>query len=123
LKYITSTGFNLGNWVSEQRLNRQKLSKNQEERLMDLPEWVWNIVQNPWEIGFDSMREFIMREGHGRVPARYVTPDGYRLGNWVNTQRTNRLSISQDRIERLEALPEWVWSAKAKDYTEKCNEV
>jgi hypothetical protein len=115
IKYITSTGFKLGNWVGEQRLKRHKLSKDQEGRLEALPEWTWNTIHNQWETGFNSLIEFIRREGHGRVHARYVTPEGYRLGNWVNTQRTKRLVMSKDRVERLEALPEWIWSAKAKD--------
>ena len=115
IKYITSAGFKLGNWVTEQKFKRNQLSKNQEERLEALPGWTWSMIHDQWEIGFNSLKEFIGREGHARVHARYVATDGYRLGNWVNTQRTRRLIMPKDRIERLEALPEWIWSAKAKD--------
>ena len=42
---------------------------------------------------------------------RYVTPDGFKLGSWVIRQRNNKSKnlLSQDRIERLEALPGWSW--------------
>ncbi len=115
IKYITSTGFKLGNWVSEQRFKRLKLSKYQKDSLESLPEWTWEMIHNQWDVGFNSLKEFIKREGHGRVHARYVAPDGYRLGNWVNTQRTKRFAMPIDRVERLEALPEWIWTAKTND--------
>jgi len=40
-------------------------------------------------------------------------PDGYKLGAWVHGQRKLRLKnqLSQDRAERLESLPDWVWDA------------
>ena len=121
IKYISSTGFKLGNWVSEQKFKRQNLSGSQVERLESLPGWTWDMLHNQGEIGFNELLEFIRREGHGRVHARYVTPDGYRLGNWVNTQRTKRHSMSKDRIERLDALPEWIWSARVN--INACNHV
>jgi hypothetical protein len=40
-----------------------------------------------WETGFDHLRRFVAREGHGRVPFDHVDDDGYRLGAWCNMQR------------------------------------
>jgi hypothetical protein len=60
---------------------------------------------------------FVNREGHTRVPQRFIE-SGYRLGQWVNIQRTVHAKgkLSPDRATRLEALPGWVWPTGRSKY-------
>ena len=36
-----------------------------------------------WEDGFEHLEEYVAAHGDALVPARHVSPDGYRLGKWV----------------------------------------
>ena len=43
------------------------------------------------------------------MPQSYKTEEGYRLGQWVNVQRTNKKGLDPSRLQRLEALSGWDW--------------
>jgi hypothetical protein len=62
-----------------------------------------------WEEGFSRLKHFSEREGHCRVPRSHKTEEGYRLGQWVNVQRTNKKGLDPSRLQRLEALSGWDW--------------
>src|SRR5262249_18284650 len=50
--------------------------------------------------------------GHCRVPAKYKSEDGYRLGSWISKQRARKDKMNAVRGQRLEALPGWVWKVE-----------
>lgn len=108
-KYRTSYGYALGQWIATQRTGKDVLSTERKERLEAVPGWVWNALADKWETGFRYLSEFSAREGHCKVPALFVTTDGYRLGSWVSTQRATKNTMQPERIARLEKLPGWVW--------------
>ncbi len=111
--FKTGNGFRLGNWVHKQRnaVNRASLDNERRHRLSALPGWVWHKFTGLWEAGFAILVGFVGREGHARVTQGFVTSDGYRLGTWVSKQRSvyreGKLDI--ENINRLAALPGWVW--------------
>jgi superfamily II DNA or RNA helicase len=113
LSYETDDGFKLGVWVSSRRVDRKfgTLSTDQLERLNAIPEWVWNAQTDRFEKGFSALLDFIKEHGHSRVARGYKTADGYALDNWVNNLRANKDRLTADQIERLDAIPEWVWKA------------
>ncbi|MBK7024416.1 MAG: helicase associated domain-containing protein [Sulfuritalea sp.] len=56
--------------------------------------------------------------GHSNVPKEGTTPDGYRLGNWINAIRRDRYRLLPERKAQLESLPGWVWDAITEQWDE-----
>jgi hypothetical protein len=60
-----------------------------------------------WEEGLRHLAAFRSRKGHCRVPQSHVE-NGFRLGQWVTAQRTQRDSLSAEQCSRLDQLG-FVW--------------
>ncbi len=108
-------GYNLGRWVCKQRGSYLKgtFEADRQQRLQDLPGWAWDADAAKWEDGFQRLREYVERHGDARVRKSY-TVDGYRLGGWINNQRTiySRGTLEADRQQRLTDLsPDWKGAA------------
>ena len=110
--HVTSDGSRLGQWVDVQRRNRTTMTAERRGRLEALRGWTWDARDEKWEDGFARLEAYVAGKGDCRVPRSHVTSDGYRLGNWVTDQRTNRTNMPAERRSRLEALPGWVWDAR-----------
>lgn len=68
-------------------------------------------VTDSWEYYFKSLQNYISEHGDSLVSLSYIDHGGYKLGEWVNTQRYIKDEMSIERKRRLEALSHWVWSA------------
>jgi hypothetical protein len=105
----------LGSWAAIQRRDYQngKLSAERRDRLNSVPGWVWSLEANRWDEGYRRVAEYVAAHGTSLIGGSYETADAFRLGAWVNFQRTrySQGKLEQDRIERLEQFPGWVWSA------------
>ncbi|MCP4124428.1 MAG: DEAD/DEAH box helicase family protein, partial [Bacteroidetes bacterium] len=62
-----------------------------------------------WNFWFGLLEVFVAQEGHARVPRGYKTPDGHKLGPWVDKQRSKKDQLTSVNRARLEALKGWVW--------------
>ncbi|NDE76849.1 MAG: helicase, partial [Proteobacteria bacterium] len=110
--HVTGDGYRLGQWVNSQRTKRTTMSAERKSRLEALPGWTWGARETQWEEAFARLGAFVVDRGDCRVPSDHVTGDGYRLGAWVNSQRSMRDTMPADRKRRLEALPGWTWDTK-----------
>jgi hypothetical protein len=99
-------GFKLGSWVSNQKARWNSLGDERRQRLQELPGWELDARTAYWEEGFRRLQEYAEQHGHTRVPQKYVV-DGYKLGVWLNTQRTNWSKLSEERRQRLSQTPGW----------------
>lgn len=125
-KYKTPDGIAIGAWVITRRHGRDKLSDERKARLETIPGWVWQARtkwirlskdnNEAWNLTCDLVEAYA-RE-NGKLPSlHYETPNGVAIGPWINRQRTIRDKLLDDRKARLEAIPCWVWQARAKPVT------
>ncbi len=114
-------GYRLGGWVSQQRIKHADgtLDADRERRLQQLPGWTWDTLAGQWEEGFSRLVDYVERNGDARVP-RSCTIDGYRLGAWVNSQRTlyAKDTLDADRQQRLQKISGWAWDTLADKWEE-----
>ena len=91
----------LGRWVSTQRGQRLKMSKDRASKL-DSIGFTWGLKQDSrWEIMFEELRKYKDREGHCNVPFKYS--DNSELGRWLSTQLGQRLKVYTDRASKLDS--------------------
>jgi hypothetical protein len=101
--YKTENGYRLGQWVGVQRQSKNSLPEGRVQRLDELG-FVWHERETAWEDGFHRLKLYKEREGHCRAPVRYKDSNGFRLGQWVFSQRQSRDSLSDDRLQKLNEL-------------------
>ncbi|MGJ6127042.1 helicase associated domain-containing protein [Mycolicibacterium sp. Y3] len=110
----------LGSWVGNQRVvfKQGSLGNDRRERLEGLPGWAWNGVDGRWQRQFEELSAHLAREG--RYPTSRTT-----LGIWIINQRVTfkQGSLSNDRRERLEELPGWVWSVREDHWHQRYAEL
>jgi len=109
--FICDDGFKLGQWVSHQRSNKEKLPDEAKNRLEGLPNWSWSKLADQWSSNYENLRNYAAIHGDSLVPLRYESPEHGKLGNWVRNQRRGKNTMSLERQRLLEALPGWAWDA------------
>lgn len=115
-RYTTPAGLSLGEWLVTQRRVREgqiqgNLTEQQIARL-DSIGMVWgNRNDRQWNEGYQEARRYFDAHGDLNVPAGYVSPGGYNLGNWVKRQRYTRHNpdkscavLTEERIAKLDEI-------------------
>ena len=114
--YTIHSGVPVGKWLELQRQvqagQRQgRLTAEQAAKLEKLG-IRWNHrLEAAWEKGFASAQKYRTEHGDLLVPVRYRDKNDFALGEWIvyNRQRYLGGNLTQNRIERLEAIG-MVWS-------------
>jgi hypothetical protein len=105
----------LGNWVMTQRKKRSQLSTDQIKRLESI-DFNWDPRDEQWEQGFNALQRYHKRTGHSRVEAD-LEVDGFKLGNWVVTQRSRKDILPTERLRRLNSLG-FSWDPRSEQWEE-----
>ena len=97
-------GLNLGQWVSEQRKRKDKMSQSFRDRL-DEAGFSWDQLEARWELRFLQLTEWKARFGDCIVSKQRVTnAEEEKLINWTGKQRMKFAELSNEKRERLTAL-------------------
>lgn len=89
---------------------------NYAEKAKEIRSGVLTAQAQKWNVGYNHAREFYDLNGNLLVPCSYVCPDGYKLGQWIRSQRSARkgnsyAQITPERIELLDKIG-MVWDVK-----------
>lgn len=114
--YTIHSGVPVGKWLELQRQVQAgqrpgRLTAEQAAKLEKLG-IRWNHrLEAAWEKGFSSAQKYRTEHGDLLVPVRYRDKNDFALGEWIvyNRQRYLGGNLTQNRIERLEAIG-MVWS-------------
>jgi superfamily II DNA/RNA helicase len=109
LGFKTKDKFFLGQWASIQRRSKDTLTPERIALLESLKGWSWNPLTDKWNKKFERLKAFTKQTGAARPTQLYKTQDGFALGNWVASQRSNKDSLPTERIVLLEKLKGWSW--------------
>ena len=114
--YTIHSGVPVGKWLELQRQVQAgqrpgRLTAEQAAKLEKLG-IRWNHrLEAAWEKGFASAQKYRTEHGDLLLPVRYRDKNDFALGEWIvyNRQRYLGGNLTQNRIERLEAIG-MVWS-------------
>ena len=117
-RYVTESGVRLGPWLKNQReaYLKGELSSDKIQRLEAIGmEW-GGRNERQWQEAYAAAKRYFAQHGNLNVPYDYVTPEGFRLGQWVVRQRmtykgrfsdkdkVNRKTLSPERKRLLDAI-------------------
>ncbi len=81
-----------------------------------------NILAVPWNTMYAAAKRYYKQHGDLLPLATYMTEEGYSLGQWVVTQRTNKRNnnpvLTQERIAKLDKIG-MVWFTAHERYWEE----
>lgn len=76
-----------------------------------------------WDCMYKEAEKYYLENGNLLLPQAFVTEDGYKLGQWIVTQRINRSkndpSLTQSRIARLDEIGMQWRSIRDRNWEEK----
>lgn len=116
-------GVGLRAWIAavRRRYDAGELPAERVARLEAIDGWMWAPAPTrteewdaAWSEALGRLRRWAGANGRAAPPNDVVLDDGFRLGGWVNKQRSAYRAgrLSPERTRRLEALPGWVWKAR-----------
>ncbi len=108
--YKTDTGERLGEWIAKQR-EKYRAFEQSPRRIYMLEKLgiVWNPAENRRERCWEAAKRYYEKNGDLNIPAKYITEDNIRLGEWLGSQRSlqRRGKMSEDRQKELEKMGVW----------------
>ena len=81
-------GVSLGQWLGVQRRNFDTLDDEKKQKLSNIEIRLENKKSFiSWEEMFELAKKYYFEYNDLRVPQKYVTEEGIRLGSWIANQR------------------------------------
>ena len=104
--YKTEDGYSLGRWCRTQKQNFDEMSEKHKQKLIDINFDSEQYGIKLWSIGYNYLLQYYNEFGNVNIKRKYETKDGYNLGLWCSTQKTNYKNgnLEDDRIVKLKKL-------------------
>lgn len=121
-------GTTLGVWIKTQRKRNEgtieslsPLTEKEKKKLNEIG-MVWdkntsiNKLEerktNHWNEAYEHAKAYYNKNGNLNLKLTYVTEDGYRLGNWISSQRSKfkKNELSEEQINKLNEIG-MIWDA------------
>ena len=115
VKFITPEGNKLGLWVGSIRLGRAKLTNEQKKKLSQAG-FRWKKMRKPRKFE-EWYKDFLKYNQNGYVPVRFITPEGNKLGQWVQNIRLGRARLTNEQKEKLSQAG-FRWETKSRKFEE-----
>lgn len=121
----------LGGWIITQRDNYEAGKLSEEKiKLLNEIEMVWDKDkifpsrnELNWEKNYKLAKEYYETHGDLLVHRKYVVA-GVKLGVWIGSLRTNKDTLTQEQIDRLDAIGmQWTLLDKKKKTWEESYEI
>ena len=114
-RYVTDDDLKLGQWVNNMRKSQGKKLNREQVKLVEKLGFLWNVHDLNWRDMFQRLATYNSEHGDVKVPRKYLTDDGFKLGCWVATQRTNKSKgkLTKQQVKQLEELG-FVWNVLAE---------
>ena len=115
--YICDNGFHLGKWLGNQR-TRYRTGTLSAERFAQLNDLgiMWNVLEETWQLCYLEAVKYYQEYGNLKIPKKYITDSGIRLGQWIRTQRrvyngTILGNLNDEKINKLNKI-EMIWDGR-----------
>lgn len=110
IKRSTTVQFNeqevkLGEIVNTLRKTKKNLSQQEIKKYDDIG-FVWNADDDKWDKQYELLLKTIRKKGK--------TTSETNIGKWIGNQRSAKDTMSQERREKLESIPNWLWKGSYK---------
>ncbi|MDA8646811.1 Helicase associated domain protein [Porticoccaceae bacterium] len=108
--HSTSSGFKLGRWIhkQKQRYTQGNLEKARFHRLNELGVFWGNAreleFERHWKTGVDELITYKKKFGDCLVVGSYISPSGFKLGQWIQSKRNRQNDLSLEQIQDLDTL-------------------
>jgi len=110
-QYEMVNGYNLGQWINNQRARKSTLTKKRIDKL-DVIGMVWNATKDFWNRCYDAAKRYYIENGDLLIPSDYIV-DGLKVGIWMGTQKSSykENSLTKKQIDMLELIG-MIWYAR-----------
>lgn len=118
--YVTDTGFHLGSWITNARSNyagytETGISQTRIDQLNSIG-MIWSVPEAQWEEGFSEAEKYYKENGNLRIPVKYISDTGYKVGVWIASQR-KKDQLTPEQINRLNQIG-MIWNVYAEKWDE-----
>lgn len=106
---INEDGYNLGRWVSRQRVSYKK-NKLTDEQITMLEaigmDWKLEVSYKSWDEAYKLAVQYFIENSNLNIRTDYITSCGYNLGAWIYLQRKNFIKdkLTEEQIEKLNLI-------------------